>query len=77
MIRLSEIWTRGTVEIRKKEPVFIRTLKLNFHLLSPLNKNIKKPESGSGSYITGFKFFELGNLRCFQQLFNKIIKQGF
>ena len=26
----------NTVEARIKEPVFIRTLKLNFHLLSPL-----------------------------------------
>ena len=48
-----------TVETRTKEPVFIRTLKLNFDLLSLLNKNIKAAETGSGSYMTGFIVWNL------------------
>ena len=41
----------STVETHIKEPVFIRTLRLKFNLLSPLNKN---PPDGRGSYLIGF-----------------------
>ena len=44
----------NTVETRIKEPTFIRTLRLKFNILSPLNKNISEAETGGGSYITGF-----------------------
>ena len=49
----------STVETRIKEPVFIRTLRLKFHLLNPLNKNPKEAETGTGSYIKGFMLFFL------------------
>ena len=42
------------VETRIKEPTFIRTLRLKFNILSPLNKNISEAETGGGSYVTGF-----------------------
>ena len=48
-----------TVATRIIEPVFIRTLRLKFHLLSPLNKNLKEAEMGNGSYIMGFILFSL------------------
>ena len=35
-----------TAETHVKEPVFIRTLRLNFHRLSPLNKSPKEAEMG-------------------------------
>ena len=34
----------NTVETHIKEPVFIRNLRLKFHLMSPLNKNPKAAE---------------------------------
>ena len=43
-----------TVETRIKEPTFIRTLRLKFNILNPLNKTISEAETGGGSYITGF-----------------------
>ena len=43
-----------TVETRIKEPVFLRTLRLQFHFLNPLNKNSKEAETGIGSCILGF-----------------------
>ena len=43
-----------TVETRIKEPTFIRTLRLKFNILNPLNKNLSEAETGEGSYITGF-----------------------
>ena len=42
-----------TVETRIKEPVFIRTLRLRFDLLNPLNKNPPEAETRRGSYIAG------------------------
>ena len=44
----------ATVETRIKEPAFITTLRLKFHLLNPLNKNRKEAETGIGSCIMGF-----------------------
>ena len=44
----------NTVEIRIKESTFIRTLRLKFNILNPLNKNISEAKTGRGSYITGF-----------------------
>ena len=43
-----------TVETRIKEPIFIRTLRLKFNILNPLNKNISEAKTGGGSYIKGF-----------------------
>ena len=43
-----------TVETRIKEPIFIRTLRLKFNILNPLNKNLSEADTGGGSYITGF-----------------------
>ena len=37
-----------------KEPIFIRTLRLKFNILNPLNKNFSEADTGGGSYITGF-----------------------
>ena len=37
-----------------KEPIFIRTLRLKFNILNPLNKNLSEADTGGGSYITGF-----------------------
>ena len=48
------IMLQFTVETRIKEPTFIRTLRLKFNILSPLNKNILEAETGGGSYITVF-----------------------
>ena len=38
----------NTIEIRIKEPVFIRTLRLKFDLLNPINKNPPEAENGRG-----------------------------
>ena len=43
-----------TVETRLKEPTFIRTMRLQFNFLNPLNKNISEADTGGGSFITGF-----------------------
>ena len=48
------LYIENTVETRIKEPTFIRTLRLKFNILNPLNKNISEAETGGGSYITGF-----------------------
>ena len=42
-----------------KEPLFIRTVRLKFHLLSLLIKNPKEAEMGSGSHVMGFMLFSL------------------
>ena len=42
---------------RIKEPMFIRTLGLQFHLLKPQSKNSKEAETGNDSYIVGFILF--------------------
>ena len=47
------------VETRIKEPVFIRTLRLKFNLLNPLNKNPPEAETERGSYIAGFMCSEI------------------
>ena len=44
----------STVETRIKEPAFIRTLRLKFNILNPLNKNISEADTGGRSYIKGF-----------------------
>ena len=49
----------NTIETRVQEPVFIRTLRLKFSLLNPLNKNPKWAEMGNGFYIMGFVLFSL------------------
>ena len=48
------LYIENTVETRIKEPTFIRTLRLKFNILNPLNKNMSEAETGGGSYITGF-----------------------
>ena len=48
-----------TVDTHMKEPAFIGTLRLKFHLLNPLTKNPKDAEMGHGSYIRGFMLFYL------------------
>ena len=53
-----------TVETHIKEPVFIRTLRLKFHLLNSLNKNPPEAETGRGSYIVGVMSLEF--LRLFK-----------
>ena len=50
---------RNAVEARRKDPVLIRTLKVKFYLLYPLNKNPKEAKIGNGSYIIGFTLFIL------------------
>ena len=45
--------TGAQLETRIKEPIFIRTLRLKFNMLNPLNKNLEA-DTGGGSYITGF-----------------------
>ena len=54
----------STVETRINEPVFIRTLRLKFYLLNPLNKNPPEVETGRGSYVIGFVSSEF--LRIFK-----------
>ena len=44
----------GTVESRIKEPIFIRTLRLKFNILSPLDKSPSEADTAGGSYVTGF-----------------------
>ena len=48
----------STVEARITETVFIRTLRLNFHFLNPLNKNSKEAATGNCSYVIGFMSFD-------------------
>ena len=47
-----------TVETRIKEPVFLRTLRLKFDHLNPLNKDLSEAGTEGDSYITGFLFSE-------------------
>ena len=42
------------VETRIKEPTFIKTLRLKFNIVTPLNKNFSEAETGGGVYVTGF-----------------------
>ena len=53
-----------TVETRIKEPIFIRTVRLTFNILSPLNKNLSGGDPEEGSYITCFMSSEF--LRTFK-----------
>ena len=55
----SSIKAKYTVKTCMKEPAFIKTLKLKFHLLSPLIKKPKETEMGIGSLIMGFIFCDL------------------
>ena len=59
-----------TVETGKKEPVFIRTLRLKFNLLNPLNKNQLEAETGRGYYMARFMCSEF--LRIFKNSYNLI-----
>ena len=43
-----------TVETRMKEPAFVRTSKLKFNLLGPLNEDPLEDEAGRGCYTIGF-----------------------
>ena len=56
----------STVETRIKEPIFIRTLRLTFNILDPLNKNLSEADIGGGSCITGFMTSEF--LRTFKKV---------
>ena len=66
---------------RIKESVIIRTLRLQFRLLKPLNKNPKVSEMANGSYIMGFMLFclklreyKLSSAICVQiNFFTKLI----
>ena len=49
----------GIVETRIKEPIFIKTLRLKFNFLNPLNMNLPEADPEEGSYITGFMSSEL------------------
>ena len=40
------VMMQNTGEIRIKEPVFIRTLRLQFHCLNPLDRNPKEADIG-------------------------------
>ena len=42
-----------------KEPVLIRTLRLQFHLLNSINKSTKDGKMGNNSYISSFTFSSL------------------
>ena len=44
----------NTVQICLREPVFTGTVRLQSHLLSPLNKSPKETEVGAGFYIISF-----------------------
>ena len=44
----------NTLETRIKEPVFIRTSRLKFNVLNPLNKNPAEEETGRRYYKIGF-----------------------
>ena len=48
----------------------MRTLRLQFHLLNPFNKNLKETEMANGSYIMGFMLFCL-KLQFVYVLFGK------
>ena len=48
-----------TVEAHTKELVFVRALKLQFHLLSPLNKNSKEAKMVNDSYRMAFMLLSL------------------
>ena len=67
----SLIKAKYTVETCMKEPVCIKTLRLKFHLLSPLIKKPKETEMGIGSRIMGFIFCDLKiqELKFFHWLF--------
>ena len=36
------------------KPIVMRTMKVNFNNLNPLNKNLSEADTGGGSYIAGF-----------------------
>ena len=48
-----------TGENRMRKAFFVRTLRRTLHLLNPLDKNSREVETGNGSYIIGFNFYDL------------------
>ena len=42
-----------------RKAFLVRTLRMKFHLLNPLDKNTREVETGNGSFIIGFNFYDL------------------